>query len=238
MKKLVLFLILLTIPAVSATSIYDFLENVDNSYLFVMGADSPGTDTFVGIDVNSGLSLRLEAKLAEEVTRKDKLILIGHPCDNIKIDLSCKDWEYKSGEAVILVKGNNLIISGTNGKDTQMAGKIIKNYKQYNILKETDKILVTGSGVEKLEQEVKARGMDDYKQEVKEEKVNCNDYCKQNGFVEGVCREDGICKENEVDKGITYCDNKGACCCVKKLEVYGEKIGVFARLINWLKNLF
>lgn len=241
MKRLLLILILLILPIVSATSIYDFLENVDNSYLIVLGADSPGTDSFVGIDVNSGLSLKLEGKLAEEVTREDKLILIGHPCDNKLIDLSCKNWEYKNGEAIILVKGSNLIISGTSAQDTLNAGKIIKNYKNYNILKDTDKILVTGSGLSKIEQEIKARGIDDYKQEIKEEKVNCDEFCKQNNFVEGICREDGVCKGNEVDKGITYCDNAG-CCCVKKLEVYKEEVGFFGKIWKLfgmiVKNLF
>ncbi len=138
-------------------SIYDFLDYIvegGEGYVLVLGDKAPSSDSLAATDIISGIwkysdgGTVLEAKLASEVTNEDKMILVGNPCDNPLIDLSCKNWPYKQGETLIKVDGDNLIIAGTTAEDTRSTAKIVANYRDYSFLKESDTVLVTKSGLE------------------------------------------------------------------------------------------
>lgn len=132
-------------------NIYIFLEKIvrRGNYIIVLGDDAPSMDTLsaseiiLGIQQYSNLRTTLPVALASEITNKNNLILIGHPCDNPLIkEVSCSNWPYKKGEALIKISGSNLIIAGTNEEDTRNAARIVANYKDYTELKDKDEIII------------------------------------------------------------------------------------------------
>ena len=156
--------------------IYKFLEEVveNGNYILILGDKAPSSDSLAATDIASGIQRYssgetiLEAKLASEVTDKNKMILLGHPCDNPLINLSCKNWPYKQGETLIKVDGDNLIIAGTTAEDTRSTAKIVANYKDYPFFKESNIVLVTSSGLKTPEI---IPGSREKTEEVKEEEI-------------------------------------------------------------------
>lgn len=145
-----------TVKDEDTDTIYEFLEQVtkEGGYTIILGDEAPSSDSLAATDIASGIQRYssgktvIEAKLASEVTNEDKMILVGNPCDNPLINLSCKNWPYKQGETLIKVDGDNLIIAGTTAEDTRSTAKIVANYRGYSFLKESNIVLVTSSGLE------------------------------------------------------------------------------------------
>tara|TARA_Y100000310_G_scaffold138289_2_gene137199 strand:+ start:13661 stop:14554 length:894 start_codon:yes stop_codon:yes gene_type:complete len=243
MKRNIMFLafFLLTISSVSATaeSIYDYLQEVDQQYFLVLGLNGKGGDSLAAIDVAVSIkkfnrfSLDIETVIEGEINKEFNKILVGHPCDNSLIDLSCEEWPYKKGEAVIMVQGNDLIIAGTTVDDTRKAAKIIANYPKHSILKKELKVVVTGKGT-KPEGLQKAKSKEEFvcgdlvcdpgeSQScfIDCAELTCFDICKQEGFSNAACRDKKShpkvpsCLENEIDRGQGYCAKTKVCCCEK-----------------------
>lgn len=254
MKKsvilLVFFCILISSYVAAEMTIYDYLQRVDKQYYIVLGEKGKGGDSLAAMDVAIGIKrysvskLDIETVIEGEVNPSVNKILIGHPCSNSLIKLSCEDWPYKKGEAVVRVIGNDLVIAGTTIDDTRRAAKIISNYKKFSPFKESSSVIITGQG-----SPIKTRGA-----EVKKEKraselicgdqicdpgenalcfidcsnITCFDTCKQEGYAEAFCRDKKSnpsvpsCLTGEIDKGDGYCATGKVCCCSKK-EVEEEK---------------
>lgn len=266
MKILLLFVFVILFIAVDSyaleESIYDFLTEVDNDYLIVLGDSAPGSDSLVAIDINNGLApVSLNASLENEVERINRLILVGNPCYNSLIDFDCDTWSYKNGEALIKIDGSNLIIAGTTANDVRKAGKVISKYKDYDVLKNADELIIKGSldfpiiEVPKAKEEMVC-GDDTCESgeicEIDCRKISCDEICEDEGYVSGSCvdleLENIECAIAKIGK---YCSDGRVCCCeiekdetsneiikTEDEEIKEEKIGFFRRLINWLSSLF
>ncbi len=276
MKKLVMLLVALvvTLPIAYAAvdSIYEYLQRVDNNHKIVLGAKAKGGDSFAAIDVAIGIQKHnlnqpdLESVIETEVQSEESKILIGHPCDNSLVPLSCEAWPYNEGEAVIRVVGNDLIIAGSSLEDTRRAAKIIGNYKAYDVLKETLSLIVTGEKFEKIDV-VKEKSPDElicgdnicdpgerlcY---IDCAKISCFDACKEEGFDKSSCRDKRSnpnvpsCLAEEYNKGLGYCATGKVCCCEKILieeqkNVESEtneavkKMSLLQRIVLFVKKLF
>src|SRR3989344_985593 len=276
MKKIALIVIVIfsLLPAVNAAadSIYEFLQKVDENTKIVLGAKAKGGDSFAAIDVAIGLKKfninrpDLETVIETEVMPHESKILIGNSCDNELIPITCDGWSYSEGQAIIRVSGNDLIIAGTTLEDTRRAAKIIAYYKNYEVLKETKSIIVTGRGFkeitatkEKLESEMVCgdsvcdpveRCYSDCSQET------CFDICQQEGYDEAYCRDRksnpnvASCLSEEQDKGSGYCATGKVCCCKKvvkdkpiedKRVVEEEKVNaviLWQKILLFFKRLF
>ena len=228
MKKIFLLIILLAVSVSAETTIFSFLENVDETYKIVLGNEAPASDSLAAVSVSEGLSpLEIEAVLEDEVTNREKLILIGNPCKNSLIDIDCDSWSYKNGEGLIKVLENNIIISGTTPEDVRKAAEVISKYESYPLLKTENTVIVTGS----LENPVlvKQKSQEEFvcgdkicesgeicEQDCK--KLSCNEICTQKGFDLGSCipldEESVSCESVEVGE---YCEIDAACCCQSKI---------------------
>jgi len=243
MKKLFFLLfILLIIPQLDAKqTIHEYLEDVDEYYYLVLGAKSPAGDSSAGIDIALGIQTYNKIIIRTEIegneTKKVSKILIGHPCENSLIELSCDKWPYEEGIGVIKIIKNNLVISGTTVDDRRRAAKIIADYPNYQELKDNFFVIVKGNTliVQDLEVE-KAKIQSEFVCgdticEPGEKflcfvdcgKKTCNDICNEGKFREAKCRQiidpkEPVCKENEVNKGQKYCTGERFCCCEKNTE--------------------
>lgn len=157
MKKLVLLtLMLLCLASAASASIYSFLDNVvkDKEYVVVLGDKAPGGDSLAASDIVVGIQNYrggtpfLEAKLASEMVNKKKMILVGHPCNNPLISLSCDNWPYGKDSLFLKVDGSNLIVSGTTDIDVRSVAKIVAQYRVFPYLKDSDMLLISAKGVE------------------------------------------------------------------------------------------
>ena len=276
MKKIALIVIiecsLLPAANAAADSIYEYLQQVDENTKIVLGAKAKGGDSFAAIDVAIGLKKfnvnqpDLETVIEDEVIPQQSKILIGNPCDNELMPITCDDWSYSEGQAIIRVSGNDLIIAGTTLEDTRRAAKIIAYYKNYELLKETKSIIVTGKGFqeitatkEKVESEMVCgdsvcdpgeRCYSDCSQET------CFDICEEEGYNEASCRDKksnpsvASCLAEERDKGSGYCATGKVCCCKKIVEdkpiedkrvVEEEKVNaviLWQKILLFFKRLF
>ncbi len=274
MKKLAILLaalvILSPISYAAVDSIYEYLQRVDEQHKIVLGAKAKGGDSFAAIDVALGIKKYninrpdLESVIENEVQPKESKILIGHPCDNSLIPISCEEWPYNEGEAVIRVVGNDLIIAGSSLEDTRRAAKIVGNYKAYDILKETLSIIVTGEGFGKIDV-TKEKSSDeiicgDNVCEPGERlcyidcaKISCFDACKEEGFDQSACRDKKSnpnvpsCLGEEYNKGLGYCATGKVCCCEKAIKEKNreqtitptpERMSILQRIVLFFKRLF
>ncbi|MFH1591949.1 MAG: hypothetical protein ABIB47_01130 [Candidatus Woesearchaeota archaeon] len=252
---IIIVLLLLFLTSISAEEdIHDFMEDVDSSYLIVLGEESPGSDSLAAIDINQGLEdLDLNAVLENEITTGNKLILLGNPCENSKITLGCHSWPFEEGQALIKVDGLNLIVTGTTSEDIRKAAKVLSEYKDYNLLKSYSEVLVTGT-LQNPEIEI----LGAQQEEFTEIKIICGDaICAEdekqprcvNDYCEYSCIEDcsvpcgnNICEEEFKEDS----ENCPADCKIeteKSPEGYNQagpskKEGFWSRLIEWFKNLF
>mgnify|MGYP000539535691 CR=1 FL=1 len=243
MKKGIMFLItlliLVTTVEATAESIYEYLQKVDQQYFLVLGSNSKGGITLAAIDVATGIkkhnrfNLDLETVIEGEISKEMNKILLGHPCANSWIPLSCKEWPYKKGEAVIMVQGNNLIIAGSTVDDTRKAAKIIADYPKYSILKKESKVVITGKGT-RPEEIQKAKSKEEFvcgdlicdpgeSQScfIDCAELTCFDICQQEGFTNAACRDKKTnpnvpsCLPDELNRGQGYCAKTKVCCCEK-----------------------
>ena len=241
MKRVVVLLLCLLIssPAAFAAvdSIYEYLQRVDDHHKIVLGAKAKGGDSFAAIDVAIGLKKfnvnapDLETVIENEVGPDESKILIGNPCDNGLIPMTCDDWQYKEGEAIIRVIGNDLIIAGGTLEDTRRAAKIIAYYKTYDILKEALSIVVTGDKFETINATKEKNpadlicgdGICDPGERCYSDcaDITCFDICQEEGYDEASCRDQKSnpnvvsCLPEEYDKGTGYCATGKICCCKK-----------------------
>lgn len=243
-SALVIFLCILLTTTVqaAANSIYDYLQEVDDQYYLVVGNNGKGGDTLAAIDVAIGLkennpsNVDIEPVVEGTIPPSSSKILIGHPCDNSLIVLSCAAWPYKVGEALIAVMGNDLIIAGTTVEDTRRAAKIILNYPQYSMLRTETQVIIGGRGIypriENMERAKTAEELvcGDGVCESGEgsscfidcSELSCFDLCQQEGFSTAACRSKKTnpavpsCSVDEVDRGEGYCAMEKVCCCEKQ----------------------
>ena len=274
MKRVVQVLVLclfLSAPITFAAvdSIYEYLQRVDDQHKIVLGAKAKGGDSFAAIDVAIGIKKfnvnapDLETVIEDEVTPDESKILIGHPCDNGLIPISCEEWPYKQGEAVLRVAGNDLIIAGSSLEDTRRAAKIIAYYKTYPILKESLSIIVTGEKFEKINTTKEKNpadlicgdGICDGGERCYSDcaDITCFDVCQEEGYGESSCRDQKSnpnvvsCLSDEYSKGTGYCATGKVCCCkksqkestqseVKKVEE--QSLSLWQKIILFFKRLF
>ncbi len=272
MKKLVMpFLLLLLVSPVALAavdSIYEYLQRVDNGYEIVLGAKAKGGDSLAAIDVAIGIkkyNIRqpdLETVIEDEVSHTEAKIVIGHPCDNSLVPISCEAWPYRKGEAIIRVVGNDLIIAGSSLEDTRRAAKVIGYYKSYDILKETTSLVVTASGFGGINA-TKGKSSNelicgDSVCEPGERlcfsdcaDITCADICQEEGYDEAACRNQKSnpnvpsCLSEEHNKGLGFCATGKVCCC-KKVQSEDvlqppektESISLWMRLVLFFKRLF
>ena len=231
-------------PVVHAefTSIYDYLQKVDKRYYLVVGLEGKGGDSFAAADVAIGIkkhttgSVDIPTAIEDEVSKNVNKILIGHPCDNGLIPISCDEWPYKDGEALVKVIGNDLIVAGSTVKDTMRAGEMLVDYPKYPILKKELSVIITGNLKKPaLSQVHKDKlGSDfvcgDLKCEPGEfvhclidcADITCSRLCGDEGFANAFCRQKKsnpnveTCLQGEVDKGEGYCATGNVCCCEEK----------------------
>ncbi len=190
---LVVFVVLLLMSSANAAeSIYSRLKGVDEGYAIVLGKSAPASDTLAAITIATGMQnqngVRLTAVMENEAGG-EKYILLGHPCDNTLIPLSCRDWPYESSEALIMVAGENIIVAGSTAEDTREAAQIIADYKDYSILKQHDVVVIKEGRLTALTVDIAQREGDI------EEPVCGDGICE-----EGDCLEDCSIQTNEAQQ--------------------------------------
>jgi hypothetical protein len=244
MKKIIiLFLaVLLVSQLVSAEkSISETLEGVDQYYHLVLAEEAVGGDTAAATDIVLGLQkhneLEINTVIDGEISDALPKIYIGPYCGSSYLEsvfgYSCEEWPYEENQAIVKVDGNNLIITGTSPTDRRMAGVILREYPDYQSLKDYSFIIILGDTLTPAELTI---------EEAKEEdeficgdgvcepgesflcfpdcnKKTCNDICKEEGFATSYCREVPtnpnvkICEPGESNKGLRYCTGEKSCCC-------------------------
>ena len=218
---------LLIIPLASA-SISSYIDNVNSNYVVVADDNAPGSDSLAAADIVTGVQrltsnkVIMKAKLRSENKQLTNLILIGHPCDNKLIPLECEAWSYKDGEAVVMVFGSNLIVSGSTAEDTRRAAKIIANYKDYSELRDVDKIIIKGDSLEIFDIELK-------EQKHESEMVCGDDVCESGEICAEDCFKTEYKQEEETQEQIDIQE--------ENKEIVAEEKGFFSRILDWIKNI-
>ena len=273
MKKLVIIflsLLLLSQTVFAAVdSIYEYLQRVDDGYEIVLGAKAKGGDSLAAIDVAIGIkkynarSPDLETVIETEIPASEPKILIGNPCDNSLVPISCEAWPYRKGEAIISIVGEDLLIAGSTTDDTRRAAKVIGRYKSYDILKETTSIVVTADGFGRInvtkekppKEVVCGDGFCEYGERLCFSDcadLTCADVCLEEGYDLAACRDQKSnpnvpsCLSEEYSKGLGFCATGKVCCC-KKVQPPGdilqpeervESISLWQRLVLFFRRLF
>jgi len=239
-KELILILILLSILQVNAVlydSIYEYVHKIDKRIPIVVGLNASSSDsiaaTKIVLKILQERNVILEVNTEDKVNLKINKILIGHPCDNHLIKMDCIMWPYDTGQGIIKVVGNDLIVSGSTPDDTIRAALVVANYKLFSILRTTKFVLVTGNsldlgGIEVVQaKEPNEFECGDQICEIGEKyfcyvdcaKKSCNDVCNSMGFKSSACRPTtpivggNSCIAGEIDKGPGYCSTGRSCCC-------------------------
>ncbi len=235
----IIFVLLVLLSSVHAAvdNIYEYLKRVDNNYYVIVGLEGSSSDSFAATDIvvslkknfNVDVQIGAEGMMSPNVNK----ILIGHPCDNSLIKLSCEDWPYSNGEAIIKMIDNALIVAGSTPDDTRRAAKVLANFKAFPILKKSKEILITGEGLElkdlhagnisKPGELVCGNGVCEPGErstcQIDCNQTSCFDLCAGEGFVNAYCREQKSnpnvlsCLGNETDQGPGYCAAGKICCC-------------------------
>ena len=91
--------------------------------------------------------ITVDTRLDSQVSNPEahQLILVGGPVVNtLTAKFMGRDWSLASGEALLRLYSNGdkmaLVVAGTDGADTQMAARVLKNFKDYE-LKDTEVVL-------------------------------------------------------------------------------------------------
>ncbi len=229
----------------SEQNIFDYLRKIDANYAVVLGVNGKSGDSFAAADIivslKKNFNLDIEPVIESPSVENTNKILIGHPCDNSLIKLSCEEWPYDPGTALIKIMENDLVIAGTTIEDTRRAAKVIANYKQFPQLKQYKEVLVYGDTLklEDITLDVVKKESDficgdnicavgeklfcpaDCKQ------TSCFKLCQENGFIGASCKDPPgnlnlpFCSEDETNQGPGYCADEKVCCCKK--ETISEK---------------
>lgn len=238
----ILLAFLLFVPFVYAETIYEYLRGVDENYNIVVGELGRSSDSLAATTIilafERDRSLSLPVVLESSVSQNENKILIGHPCTNSLIKLSCDGWPYLPGQAIIQVLGNDLIIAGSADEDTMAVARIVADYKNYPLLQQESAVIylqfpalnttpqlipmkrqyefVCGDQVcepgERFLCQTDCGGM------------NCFQFCQSNEFINAECRDVPsnpnvpICKEGWVNYGTGYCATSRVCCCEPPTE--------------------
>ncbi len=242
-KLLILFLaVFLVSQLVSAEkSISETLEDVDQYYYLVLAEEAVGGDTAAATDIVLGLQkhneLEIQTVLDGEISDSLPKIYVGPYCGSVYLEsvfgYPCEEWPYEENQAIVKVDGNNLIITGTNPNDRRRAGIILRDYPDYQELKDYSFIVISGETLTSAELTIdKAKEENEFVCgdgicEPGESficfpdcnKKTCNDICNEEGYVASFCREIptnpnvNICEPGEVNKGLRYCAGDKSCCC-------------------------
>jgi len=242
MKKILFLLFLIIFGVLPSTyaavdSIYDYIKKIDENYVVAVGLKGAAGESFAAADIVIGLKQELyvdiEPTIETLISPKINKILVGHPCGNSLIKLSCEKWPYEIGQAIIKIIGNDLIIAGTTVDDTRRAAKVIAHFKDYPLLKQSKFILVKGETLEIQDIEIEKAKTErefvcgDNVCEPGEkffcfsdcELKNCFIVCPEKGFDLSFCRDPPtntnlpFCKEGEKNQGYGYCATGKVCCC-------------------------
>ena len=252
MKKSVFLLFIILLAAAyyvfaGTENIYDYLRKMDANYGVVLGVNGKSGDSFAAADIIIGLkknfNLDIEPAIESNVTQNVNKLLVGHPCDNSLIKLSCEYWPYDKGIGLIKIMDNDLVIAGTTVDDTRRAAKVIANYKNFQELKEYKEVLVFGATL----------NMDDIRlQPVKKQQefvcgdnicdigekfdcladclqTSCFKICQEKNFVDASCKDLPSnpalppCGKNEINQGFGYCAGEKICCCKEKQQSHNQQ---------------
>ncbi len=275
MNRLFLWVILLisVMTVVSAEEdIYHYLEKLDVHHNVVVGLNGTSGDSLAASTIVVWLAtekkIDLDIVLESQVSARESNILVGHPCGNSLIPLSCKDWSYPQGVGIIRVMGEDLIVSGTTTDDISRAAHVITGYKKdYAFeLRDFDFVLVREENgfivVERAKKDYEFVCGDGFCETGEKcssdcEETTCDDLCREKKFGNAACRplpsnpSVPLCKENEKLQGLGYCATDYVCCCERLTEkqpveeesdveppVVEEKLSLFQRFLRWLKRLF
>jgi hypothetical protein len=235
-------IILSTFVHAEVDSIYDYLKKMDNQYVVAVGAQGKSGDSFAATDIvvslKQNFAVDVEATVENMITPNINKILVGHPCDNSLIKLSCEQWPYDPGQALIKVMENDLIVAGSTVDDTRRAAKIIANADLYPQLKTTKEILVLGNTLQvkdlKLVQIKKPKDFvcGDMICDIGEklscaidcEQKNCFTVCQENNATNAFCRDPPsnpnlpFCEKGEHNQGQGLCAQNQICCCQQSKE--------------------
>ncbi|MBU4502354.1 MAG: hypothetical protein KKA79_07180 [Nanoarchaeota archaeon] len=227
MKKLVLLLIVILCAGLvqAEESLYDFLDDINGDYMMVVGDEASAYDTLaatnfaVGMKNNKGITLT--ARLASEILVKDKLILIGNPCKNELVELTCKDWPYEEGETLVMVSGSNLILAGTTPADTRAASQLLVDYKSLSEFKGKSAVLIVDGAWIKVPDSLpgpKDIEVEEFEEESATEDTSEETQTEETGITEEADRELDEAEEPEI--------------------TIEEKKSFIKRFFKWLSSLF
>lgn len=240
---LLIFLSLFLLYEVSATStIYDYMKGLDSQYVLVVGDRGKSSDSIAATklalalqnDQHISLSLMLESEVSPNINK----ILIGHPCTNGLIQLSCEEWPYAHGQALIKIIGNDLILAGTTDEDVIFAAEVLGNYVGYPLFRNSSAVLVLSTPLNTTtERVIRAKSAfefvcgdqvcepgEKYECNTDCEGTSCFDLCKDKGFINAVCKDTPsnpnvpMCEEGWVTQGQGYCSTGKTCCCEKEQQ--------------------
>jgi hypothetical protein len=244
MKKiliLILTIILISQVVLAEKSISETLEEVDQYYHLVLAEEAVGGDTAAATDIVLGLqkynNLEINTVIDGEISNSLPKIYIGPFCGSNYLEsifgYPCEEWPYGENQAIVKVEGNNLIITGTSPTDRRRAGVILREYPDYQSLKDYSFIIISGDSLTSAELTIdKAKEENEFVCgdgicEPGESficfpdcnKKSCNDLCNEDGYTDSYCREVPtnpnvrICESEEVNKGLKYCAGEKSCCC-------------------------
>ncbi len=232
-----LLLLLITPTQAAVDSIYEYLRKMDANYEVVLGAKGKSGDSLAAADIVVALKKHLNMDIEPVIENATHVytnkILIGHPCENSLIQLSCEQWPYDEGVGMIKMMGNDLVITGTTMDDRRRAAKVIAYFKDYQQLKQTKELLVLGETLKREDfefQPVKKESefvCGDTLCEIGEKiscpadcaQISCYKLCQEKQFADAACRDPPsnvnlpFCLPDEVNQGAGYCGGEKVCCC-------------------------
>jgi hypothetical protein len=144
MKKFIFFLFLLFFitPLVSATSVYDTINQIKSNpsdYTIVIGTNSD-PETIKAVAELASFLGTANSLFDNEVQNPQNLILIGNPSNNIWIVPFIRPDQ--TNKTTIKAADNNLIINNMNPSDLKQEIDIIKNYEKNKEILQTEEYLL------------------------------------------------------------------------------------------------
>ncbi len=235
MKKIAMLgLLLMLLPLAEAQfrdSIHDYMKGIDENYVIVVGDQGKSWDSVAATQLVVGLlkanRVNVQIKVEKDVSPNINKILIGHPCNNKMIKMSCDEWPFSAGEAVAKIIGNDLVIAGEDKDSMVNAAKMLSGYKKNNMLKKFKYALIKGDAITGLHEDFQIECGDGACEPGEKylcnpdcQGVTCWDKCKELAFVNSTCKPDVVsatgrsCGMDEFEIGKNYCPSKNICCCI------------------------
>jgi len=145
-KILLLATILLFLPIfVSATNIYDTVNQIKANprvYTIVIGTTTDSLEIKAAADLAGFLGIT-NSRFDKETTTNTNLVIVGNPSINQLSNSMLEGWNYGKNKALLKTIGNNLIIAGSETKNTQVGIEFIKNYEKNREKLQTDEFIVS-----------------------------------------------------------------------------------------------